>query len=648
MHKLSIVIVNYNVRHFLEQVLNSVDLAIKNLDVEVWVVDNNSVDGSMEMVKNKFPWVQIIENKENVGFSRANNKAILKSNSEYILLLNPDTVLQDDTLEKCLYYLDEHSDVGGLGVRMIDGKGNFLPESKRGLPTPAVAFFKMTGLASIFSNSRKFGRYHMKYLSENETHEIEVLAGAFMMMRNSVLKEVGLLDEAFFMYGEDIDLSYRIIKAGYKNVYFPETTIIHYKGESTKKKSVNYVKVFYNAMILFAQKHYSSRMAGWFTFLIRIAIYLRAGLAIAFRGASRFWEPLLDFILIYVGYFGIARYWELYHKFVPHFYPPDYYYFHIPFYTALVIISSFLSGAYDKPFLPFRLFRGALVGTVILFAAFAFFPKDWQFSRAILALGSAWAIGGTLLFRYFIGKIGYSRFSFNSLTKRRVLLVGSDGECDRINNLLLSTGIKHTLLGKVYPADEKGDGCIGGLHQLMELVEIYSANLVIFSSRDVPASLIMKKMSEFSEMPVQVKIAPSTSEFIIGSDSKNQPGELFTMDVQYNIAEKYNQRRKRVFDIIFCLMLWMLLPISLIISLINTRMRHLLGNSIFVFLGGKTWISYYGLKSSEHLPKMKPGIITPSGNWTDTLFEGDVNFLYAREFEVNKDIYILYQYIKGK
>lgn len=648
MHKLSIVIVNYNVRHFLEQVLKSVEIAVKKLDVEVWVVDNNSVDASMEMVKTKFSWVKTIENKENVGFSRANNQAILESDSEYVLLLNPDTVLQDDTLEKCLNYLDEHTEVGGLGVRMIDGKGNFLPESKRGLPTPAVAFYKMTGLATLFSGSRKFGRYHMKYLPENETHEIEVLAGAFMMMRSKVLDEIGLLDEAFFMYGEDIDLSYRIIKAGYKNVYFPETTIIHYKGESTKKKSVNYVKVFYNAMILFAQKHYSSRMAGWFTFWIRIAIYLRAGLAIAFRGASRFWEPVADFLLIYIGYFGIARYWELYHKFVPHFYPSEYYNFHIPFYTALVILSSFLSGTYDKPFLPFRLFRGGLVGTVLLFAAYAFFPKDWQFSRAILALGSAWAIGGTLLFRFVMGKMGYSRFSFNPLTQRRVLLVGSNLECERINNLLINTGIEHTLLGKVNPEDEKGDGFIGGLHQLMELVEIYSANLVIFSSMDVPASLIMKKMSEFSEMPVQVKIAPSTSEFIIGSDSKNEPGELFTMDVQYNIAEKYNQRRKRVFDIIFGLLLWVLTPIILVSSIFNNRVWNLYKNSLVVFFGRKTWISYDGLKSSELLPKMKPGVITPSANWTNTFFEGDVNFLYAREFEVSKDIYILYEYIKGK
>lgn len=270
--KLSVVIVNYNVVHFLEQALHSVFKAGTGLDMEVFVVDNNSVDNSVEMVKATFPTVKVIANKENVGFSRANNQAVRESQGEYVLLLNPDTVLREDTLTKCISFMDQTADCGGLGVRMIDGKGRFLPESKRGLPTPAVALYKMTGLAALFPKSRKFGRYHLKYIPENETHEVDVLSGAFMMLRKSVLDKIGLLDEAFFMYGEDIDLSYRITQAGFKNYYFPQTTIIHYKGESTKKKSANYVRVFYQAMVLFAQKHYNKKMAGWFAFFISIAI----------------------------------------------------------------------------------------------------------------------------------------------------------------------------------------------------------------------------------------------------------------------------------------------------------------------------------------------------------------------------------------
>jgi len=237
--KLSVIIVNYNVKYFLEQALLSVRKASRGLPVEVYVVDNNSVDDSVQMVEEKFPEVHLIQNKHNPGFSIANNQAIRLSKGEYVLLLNPDTVVEEDTFEKCISFMDAHPEAGGLGVRMIDGSGAFLPESKRGFPSPWVAFCKTVGLSRLFPKSRLFNHYHLGYLDEMETNEVEVLAGAFMLLRRTTLDKVGLLDEAFFMYGEDIDLSYRIIQGGYKNYYLPETSIIHYKGESTKKGSLN-------------------------------------------------------------------------------------------------------------------------------------------------------------------------------------------------------------------------------------------------------------------------------------------------------------------------------------------------------------------------------------------------------------------------
>ena len=217
MTRLSVIIVNYNVRFFIEQALLSVRKATRNINAEVFVVDNNSVDGSVEMIREKFPDVILIENKENIGFAKANNRAIQKAKGEFILLLNPDTVVEEDTFEKCLRFLDAHPEAGGVGVKMLDGKGNFLPESKRGFPTPFVAFCKAFGLARIFPKSKTFNRYHLGFLSENETSEIDVLAGAFMFLRKTALEKAGIFDESFFMYGEDIDLSYRIVKAGFKN-----------------------------------------------------------------------------------------------------------------------------------------------------------------------------------------------------------------------------------------------------------------------------------------------------------------------------------------------------------------------------------------------------------------------------------------------
>ena len=307
---LSIVIVNYNVKYFLEQCLHSVKQAIEHIHAEVFVVDNNSVDGSVAEIRVKFPWVQLIENRENLGFSRANNQAIRLAKGKYILLLNPDTVVEEVTFRKCIDFMESHPDAGAVGVKMIDGKGAFLPESKRSLPTPMVSFYKMFGFSSLFPRSRRFGKYHLGYLDPEETHEVEVLAGAFMFLRKEVLDRTGPLDETFFMYGEDIDLSYRITKAGYRNYYYPGTTIIHYKGESTKKGSLNYVKMFYQAMIIFARKHFSSRKARTFSKLINLAIYFRAALSLAKRFLQRAYRPLLDAALIFLGYMFALPIWE--------------------------------------------------------------------------------------------------------------------------------------------------------------------------------------------------------------------------------------------------------------------------------------------------------------------------------------------------
>ncbi|MBV6654194.1 MAG: glycosyltransferase family 2 protein, partial [Mameliella sp.] len=336
--KLSVIIVNYNVKYFLEQALLSVRRAARGLEVDTWVVDNNSVDDSVRMVQEKFPEVNVIQNKDNPGFSIANNQAIRQSEGAYVLLLNPDTVVEEDTFEKCIQFMDAHPDAGGLGVRMIDGSGAFLPESKRGFPSPWVAFCKTVGLSRAFPKSRTFNHYHLGYLDEFETNEVEVLAGAFMFMRRSVLDEIGLLDEAFFMYGEDIDLSYRIIKGGYKNYYLPDTSIIHYKGESTKKGSLNYVRAFYNAMIIFARKHFTGNKAALFVLMLQVAIYLRASLTVVSNFFKRTYLPLIDAALIYGGLYFLKDFWGAYHFKDPNYYSPSILYLNFPLYVAIWLL----------------------------------------------------------------------------------------------------------------------------------------------------------------------------------------------------------------------------------------------------------------------------------------------------------------------
>ena len=256
MRKLSVIIVSYDVKEYVVQCLLSLRRALVDIDAEIYVVDNCSGDGTAEYLRENFPEVSVIASNHNLGFARANNLAIKKTEGQYVLLLNPDTIVGEHTLHDCLTFMDGHEKAGGLGVRMLRSDGTDAKESRRGLPTPLVAFYKMSGLCNHFPESRRFGKYYMGYLSWDEPAQIEVISGAFCLLRRSALEKVGLLDEDFFMYGEDIDLSYRLLKGGFENWYFP-AKILHYKGESTQKTSYRYIHVFYGAMLIFLRKHYS-------------------------------------------------------------------------------------------------------------------------------------------------------------------------------------------------------------------------------------------------------------------------------------------------------------------------------------------------------------------------------------------------------
>ena len=267
--KLSIVIVNYNVRAYLEECLQSVRKALEGIEGEVWVVDNNSQDDSVETLRRDYPWVRLVANTENMGFARANNLAIRQSQSDYVLLLNPDTVVEEPTLRGVLDFMDAHPEAGGAGVMMHNADGTLAPESRRGLPTPWVAGLKMLGFTK---------RYYMSHLPWDQPGRIDVISGAFCMLRRKALDQVGLLDEDFFMYGEDIDLSYRLLKGGWQNWYLP-FSITHYKGKSTQKTDYRYVHIFYQAMLIFFRKHYSHQ-SFFYAIPVKIAIYFRAFIAL--------------------------------------------------------------------------------------------------------------------------------------------------------------------------------------------------------------------------------------------------------------------------------------------------------------------------------------------------------------------------------
>jgi GT2 family glycosyltransferase len=253
--QLSVIILNYNVRYFLELCVLSVENALQNIDSEIIVVDNNSSDDSCEMIKSRFPNVKLIQNNQNLGFPKGNNIGVSQAKGDYICILNPDTVVAEDTFEKVLAFAKKQNNLGIIGVKLIDGTGNFLPESKRGIPTPWVAFTKIMGLYKLFPKSSFFNKYYAQHLSENQTGEVEILVGAFMFLKKEVYQEVGGFDEECFMYSDDIDMSYTVLQKEKHNYYFHETAVIHYKGESTIKDGT-YMKRFQEAMEFFYKKHF--------------------------------------------------------------------------------------------------------------------------------------------------------------------------------------------------------------------------------------------------------------------------------------------------------------------------------------------------------------------------------------------------------
>ena len=267
--KLSVVVVSYNVRSYLEQCLQSVQKALEGIEGEVWVVDNASQDDSVEVLRRDYPWVRLIANNENMGFARANNLAIRLSQSDYVLLLNPDTIVEEPTLRGVVDFMDAHPEAGGAGVMMHNTDGTLAPESRRALPTPWVSALKMLGFTK---------RYYMSQLPWDQPGRIEVISGAFSFLRRKALDQVGLLDEDFFMYGEDIDLSYRLLKGGWQNWYLP-FPITHFKGKSTYKSDYRYVHNFYQAMLIFFRKHYS-HLSVFYTLPVKVAIYFRAFIAL--------------------------------------------------------------------------------------------------------------------------------------------------------------------------------------------------------------------------------------------------------------------------------------------------------------------------------------------------------------------------------
>ena len=628
----------------MEQCLKSVEKSMEDIECEVFVVDNNSVDGSSNMVRSVFPWVNLIENSNNLGFAKANNQAIKMSKGQYILLLNPDTVVEKNTFKLITEYMDSRPDVGGLGVKMINGNGTFLAESKRGFPTPTAAFYKMSGLSKLFPKSKLFNHYHLGYLDKDSIHEVEVLSGACMLLQRKVLDMIGLLDETYFMYGEDIDLSYRIIKAGYKNVYYSDTTIIHYKGQSTQKGSLNYVLLFYTAMKIFAKKYFSTSHARTFLLFLNAAIYFRASLSMLYRILLKFLYPVFDILIIYLGYTVFAPLWGQYkYKISSYNFPENYYNVNVPLYVLVIIVTLFFSASYRKPVEIRKTLKFTTIGVLFTLCLFAMFPEHLRYSRAMFLVGSVWAVSVIPISRFLFQYLDKEKLAIRPIKKRSSILVGSKNECERVQDILLQAGESEKIVGFVSPQKTKDPYFLGTIDQMETILAIHKPDDIIFCEQDIEETIIINIMIAISGKNIECRIAPRQSHFIVGNNISNGLTNVYKLN-NNSLLLTNNRLLKRGFDIMVAHALILMSPFLLL--KFGKQITRVLKNCNEVILNRKTWVGYSedgNSKNTQSLPNLKPCVLGidygVKNSEPETLKK--LNSIYANNYSIFKDLRII-------
>jgi GT2 family glycosyltransferase len=638
--RLSVIIVSYNVYPFLDNCIRSVEQALKGIEGEIIVVDNASVDRTVHFLHENFPSVKVIANSANVGFARANNQGISISRGEHILLLNPDTIVEEDTFRICLDFMDEHPEAGALGVKMLDGSGKFLPESKRGLPTLRASFMKMTGLYKIFPGSSTWNSYYQGHIGENETAVIAVLSGAFMFIRRKAIDIAGWLDEDFFMYGEDIDLSYRISKSGFKIYYLPKTNIIHYKGESTKKSSLNYILTFYEAMLTFTRKHRELRGQ---QFLIRVAIYGHGLIRFLKETFARWYPPLLDAAFFVIIFFFTSKLWATYYFDRPDYFSSAFYTFNIPLYTILTVVSFYINGAYDRPPTNKATWLGFLWAGLSILVIYAILPVDLRNSRMIILLGFTGFMLWLFFSRTFLPpwkKLSHQR----NLADRKTIIVANKAESDRIKELINRSRDHVDIIGRVSPGEiEPGDTdvVIGQMDQLEDIVRVHKVKEIIYSAHDIPFTIFTSSMTKLGP-GLRYMLAASGTMNIVGSMNKDTEGESYAIRVDFNLSHPDVKRSKRIFDVASSLVMILLYPLFIFII---PGARQLLNNILSVIAGRRTWVSYHPQVSHLlSLPPVKPGIVYPgytAGEEDPSRRLGHIHYVYARDYHWTTDFSVM-------
>lgn len=552
MTDLSIIIVNYNVKEYLKNLLHSIKKASQNLSTEIFVVDNASDDGSVEMIREKFPEVKLIANEKNLGFGKANNLALKEAKGKYILLINPDTLVAEDTFSKLIEFFESHPDAGMVGCKILNPDGTLQLACRRSFPGPWTSFTKVTGLSTLFPKSKLFARYNLTYLDENQTYEVDAISGSFMMMRKEVYDKVGGFDEQFFMYGEDLDLCYRIQKAGYKIYYVHSTQIIHYKGESTKRSSLDETKVFYDAMHLFVKKHLSGSFI--VELILRSAIAVRSLFAFLGKKKLIIISVILDFI-----FFNLCIYvaQEIYVKIKPSWLGfPEYaewIVYTVPAFIQIMVAS--FAGAYQKSKLSILKVLISLAISFPILTSLTFFFKQFAFSRAVILIAYILAIFVFVFWRIIFKQFFHKNLISDTDKQKRTLIVGTQKNAIQIASKLKQkkTEIRNIigLISNSYKeVGNKIDSfeVIGTDQNINKIIRDYKVDEVIFLSDELSYNQMIQIISSLRKENVEFKVVGSDQDFVVGKTSVSILDDMPLFEISFNISDTKMRFIKSLFD----------------------------------------------------------------------------------------------------
>ncbi len=646
---LSIIIVNYNVKEFLQNLIHSICKAGEKIKYEIIVVDNASDDGSVEFLQEKFPDVKLIVNEKNLGFSKANNIGLNQAKGKYLLLLNPDTIVQEDTFEKMIDFFERTADAGMAGCKILNPDGTLQLACRRSFPGPWTSFCKVTGLSNIFPNSRLFARYNLTYLNEDETYEVDAISGSFMMLTREAYEKVGNLDEQFFMYGEDLDWCYRMQKAGYKVYYVHDTTIIHYKGESTRRSSIDETKFFYNAMHLFVKKHLAT------SFLVEIILRL----AIGIRQFFAFWgkrklivlSVVMDFIFFNLALFAgeeiyglLNSEWRGFHEY--HF---------VLIYTipALVhIIIASLTGSYKKDSLSVLKTFASVIISFFVISSLTYFFKQFAYSRAVVLLTYV-VLFFLLSFWRIIAKLVFKAGIDNPDVEKKLLIVGVN---DFVINLAEKLKSKKTdiysvagLIGTSNKDIGKKIGnleVIGSTENLVKVIRDKNIKEVIFSSQELSYNQMMTIVAKCQNENVEFKLVGNNLDFLVGKTSISILEDIPLIQINYNISNPLLKSVKSVFDYVLALLvLFFIYPLIYFISKVSNKKTDFRKFILQVplILSGKA--SFVGPQSKNTDSKLFLGKRGLTGLWyiedADEADHEKLDIFYAKNQNVWMDLEIL-------